>query len=128
MVLEEKQFSVSVHYRKSRDKQSARRIIRRIAEGLPGAHTIGGKQVVNIVPRGAPHKGQAVEQVRRRQKLDTVLYVGDDDTDENAFAMRRTGRVWGIRVGTQTIVPGAILCSQTARDGPVAGRADWFPE
>jgi trehalose 6-phosphate phosphatase len=101
VVLEEKQFSVSVHYRKSREKKAAIRTILQIAETLPGARTVGGKQVVNIVPRGAPHKGQAVEHLRRRQKRDAVIYVGDDDTDENAFAMRRTGRLWGIRVGAR---------------------------
>jgi trehalose 6-phosphate phosphatase len=99
VVVEEKQFSVSVHYRKARRKKATIRAIHQVAKALPGARLVGGKQVVNIVPKGAPHKGHAVEDARRKQKYDAVIYIGDDDTDENAFDLERTGRVLGVRVG-----------------------------
>jgi trehalose 6-phosphate phosphatase len=101
VVLEEKQFSVSVHYRKVRRKKPAIQAIRKAVKALPGAHLVGGKQVINVVPRGAPDKGRAVEGLRRKRKYDHVIYVGDDETDENAFAMERTRRLLGIRVGAK---------------------------
>ena len=60
---------------------------------------VGGKQVVNIVPKGAPDKGRAVERARQEMKCDKVIYVGDDKTDEDVFAMARRGRTLTIRVG-----------------------------
>jgi len=89
----------SIHYRKARHKRKAITAIKRIAKALLGARLIGGKQVINIVPKGAPDKGLAVERERRRQHYDKVIYVGDDETDEHAFAMVRTGRFLTIRVG-----------------------------
>ena len=48
---------------------------------------IGGKQVVNIVVDGAPNKGEALIAERKRLRCDWVLYVGDDENDEDAFAV-----------------------------------------
>lgn len=99
VVIEEKQFSASVHYRHARHKRAAIRAIHEAATTLRGARLVGGKQVVNFVPRGAPDKGHAVEEARRRGSHDKVVYVGDDETDENAFAVMRNRRSLGIRVG-----------------------------
>lgn len=99
VVIEDKTYSLSVHYRKSRAKRAAREAIMAAAERLPGARVVGGKLVVNIVPEGAPHKGIALERERDRLRCDTAIYVGDDDTDEDVFALDRPGRLLSIRVG-----------------------------
>jgi trehalose 6-phosphate phosphatase len=99
VILEDKQFSVSVHYRRERNKREALKAIVEAARILPGARLVGGKQVINVVPRGAPDKGLAVERERRRRHCDKVVYIGDDETDENVFALGRTGRFLTIRVG-----------------------------
>jgi trehalose 6-phosphate phosphatase len=99
VVLENKLFSISVHFRHARNKTRALKAITDIARTLPGARLVGGKQVVNIVPEGAPDKGRAVERARLEMKCDKVIYVGDDKTDEDVFAVARRGRSLTIRVG-----------------------------
>ena len=74
--IEDKVFSVAVHYRQSRQKKLARSAILEAASTLGDVRLIGGKQVVNILPDGAPHKGIALERERARLKCDTAIYVG----------------------------------------------------
>jgi trehalose 6-phosphate phosphatase len=99
VLVEGKQFSASVHYRHARHKSAAIRAIHEAAATLRGVRVVGGKQVVNFVPWGAPDKGHAVEAARRKGRYDRVVFVGDDETDENAFAVLRNRQSLGIRVG-----------------------------
>jgi trehalose 6-phosphate phosphatase len=101
VVVEDKIFSVAVHYRRARAKPQARAAILAASAALDDARLIGGRQVVNLVPRGAPHKGLAVERLRARCSCDSALYVGDDETDEDVFALARAGRLLAIRVGAR---------------------------
>lgn len=95
--VEDKGFSLAVHYRESPDKLAARAVILSAAAALPGASLFGGKMVVNVAAASAPGKGHAVDAERRRLRCDWVLYVGDDDNDEPAFAL--TGNVVAVHVG-----------------------------
>jgi trehalose 6-phosphate phosphatase len=97
--IEDKGFSVAVHYRQSREKKRARAVILDSASRLGSVRVIGGKQVVNILPRHAPHKGLALERERARLGCDTAIYVGDDETDEDVFTLNQPGRLLTIRVG-----------------------------
>lgn len=97
--IEDKGFTVAVHYRQSREKKAARGAILDAARALGEVRLIGGKQVVNILPDGVPHKGGALERERARLGCDTAIYVGDDDTDEDVFALDRPGQLLGVRVG-----------------------------
>lgn len=97
--IEDKALSIAVHYRRCRDKARARAAILEAAGGLGGARLIGGNHVVDILPRAGSHKGTALEMERARQRCDAALYVGDDDTDEDIFALDRPGRLLTIRVG-----------------------------
>jgi len=65
---------------------------------LPGAHPIVGKEVVEIriVDRT---KGDALNALREQLTPDAILYIGDDVTDEDAFAVLGPADV-GIKVGT----------------------------
>lgn len=98
--IENKTFSVAVHYRRSRERKKARTAILDAASTLDSVRVIGGKQVVNLVPRDAPHKGIAVERERDRLRVDTAIYVGDDDTDEDVFGLDQPGRLLTVRVGS----------------------------
>jgi trehalose 6-phosphate phosphatase len=98
--IENKTFSVAVHYRRSRERKKARTAILDAASTLDSVRVIGGKQVVNLVPRDAPHKGVAVERERDRLRVDTAIYVGDDDTDEDVFGLDQPGRLLTVRVGS----------------------------
>jgi trehalose 6-phosphate phosphatase len=97
--VEYKRYSISIHYRRARFKAVARSAIENAAAELSGARVIRGKQVVNLVPIGVPHKGEALERSRRSLGCDAVLYVGDDETDEDVFAHADPARMVSIRVG-----------------------------
>ena len=99
VAIEDKGLSIAVHYRQCRDKAKARARVLAAATRLGPARLLGGKQVLNILPTGAPHKGQALERARTRLRCETAVYVGDDETDEDVFALGRPGRLLGIRVG-----------------------------
>jgi trehalose 6-phosphate phosphatase len=97
--IEDKSYSVAIHYRHSREKRRARAAILAAAADLPGVRVIAGKLVINVLPRTAPHKGIALERERDRLGCDTAIYVGDDQTDEDVFALDQPGRLLSIRVG-----------------------------
>lgn len=97
--IENKTSSVAVHYRRSREKKRARAAILDAAAALGPIRVIRGKQVVNLLPPGAPHKGIALERARDQLRHDTVIYVGDGETDEDVFALDQPGRLLTVRVG-----------------------------
>ncbi len=97
--IEDKTFSLAVHYRRARAQKAARAAILAAAGGLGPLRVIGGKQVINLLPEGAPHKGLAVERERDRLRRDTAIYVGDDETDEDVFGLDQPGRLLSVRVG-----------------------------
>ncbi len=75
-----------------------------MAERIPGLRRTGGKQVLELRPDLPWDKGRAVLWLLEALGLDgedTVpLYLGDDETDEDAFAaLVRRGRGHGILVG-----------------------------
>jgi len=95
--VEDKDYSLAVHYRQSPRKTEANRRILEAARNLEQVRVVGGKQVVNLVLDSAPDKGDALATERVRLGCSWVLYVGDDDTDEDAFALH--GNVVPVRVG-----------------------------
>ncbi len=97
--IENKVYSVAIHYRRSREKKRALAAILAAIATLRDVRVIRGKQVVNVLPSDAPHKGIALERERRRFGCDTAIYVGDDQTDEDVFELDQPGRLLAIRVG-----------------------------
>jgi trehalose 6-phosphate phosphatase len=100
VVVEDKTYSVAIHYRRARVKRRALKAIMAAVRNLRGPRVIGGNHAVNLIPRGAPNKGVALERARRLLVCDTAIYVGDDDTDEDAFRSGHSGRLLGIRIGS----------------------------
>lgn len=98
-VIEDKRYSLAIHYRRCANLESARDAIISAAADLEGARLVNGKVVVNIVPAEARDKGDALLHVCRRLGCGRALFVGDDDTDEDVFALGRPDTVLGIRVG-----------------------------
>jgi trehalose 6-phosphate phosphatase len=98
--IENKRYSLAVHFRKAREKRNARAAIEAAVRKLDQPmRMIAGKLLVNVVPEGAPHKGDALDALRSREGADTALYVGDDITDEDVFELDQPGRLLSIRVG-----------------------------
>jgi trehalose 6-phosphate phosphatase len=94
--LEDKGLSLAIHYRQSLRKADALRKIKAATDKLRGAKVFGGKQVMNVTPGDARHKGDALAAERDRLGCDWALFVGDDENDESVFAM--TGDIISVRI------------------------------
>lgn len=97
--VEEKPVSVAIHVRRASDVDS-RRVLDEVADRLlvrAGIYVTHGKQVVEIAVVHAD-KGDAVAQLKDQFNADGVLFIGDDVTDERAFAKLGDHDV-GIKVG-----------------------------
>jgi trehalose 6-phosphate phosphatase len=98
--IENKRYSLAVHYRRSREKARAREAIRRAVAALPDAmRIVPGKLVINVLPEAAPSKGDALLALRDRTDADVAMYIGDDVTDEDVFRLDQPGRLFTIRIG-----------------------------
>lgn len=97
--VEDKRHSLSVHYRNAADPEGARQQVAAALADLAGLRVIGGKMVFNLIPHDAPDKGMALLQACSRLGCERAVFIGDDDTDEYAFAIGQPGQVFGIRVG-----------------------------
>lgn len=86
--VEPKGGSVAVHYRAADDAVAAQGLLEAglspvaLAAGLD---LLRGKMVIELVPAGRPLKEGAVERIVEEERLDAVLYAGDDVADIRAF-------------------------------------------
>ncbi|MBI2605175.1 MAG: trehalose-phosphatase [Deltaproteobacteria bacterium] len=97
--VEDKEFSLAVHYRRARRKRETRlAILDFLSRMTPSPRLIFGKSVVNLIPAGAPHKGMALLEAMGNAQARSAFYIGDDDTDEDVFALP-DDRVISVRVG-----------------------------
>jgi len=102
LLIEDKRYSLTIHYRHARDKRRAIEAIEQAVAELPDARAIGGAEAVSLLPRGSGHKGAALQQACRWFACDSAIYVGDDGTDEDAFASTYPEKLLTIRVGRAT--------------------------
>jgi trehalose-phosphatase len=103
VVVENKSYSLSFHYRTTNQRDAARALISRIvAELSPPPRIVLGKSVVNVMPPTASHKGTALLEYMRRLDCNAALYVGDDVTDEDVFALR-DARILTVRIGRKNV-------------------------
>lgn len=97
--IEDKRFSIALHYRLAPSETQALAAIESVLEGAGRGLAVGrGKCVVNLVPLGAPDKGDALLAAARRCDAPAGMFVGDDDNDEPAFAKAPAGWIT-VRVG-----------------------------
>jgi trehalose 6-phosphate phosphatase len=86
--VEPKGGSVAVHYRAADDAVAAQSTLAaRLAPVAlaAGLELLAGKMVIELVPAGRPLKEGAVERIVEDERLDAVLYAGDDVADIRAF-------------------------------------------
>jgi len=99
IMLEDKQYSLSFHYRHAARPALARQILEeRVARLAPRPDIVHGKRVLNLLPPDAPHKGEALQSLLGHSGCTRAIYVGDDVTDEDVFRMHMP-EVLSIRVG-----------------------------
>jgi trehalose 6-phosphate phosphatase len=95
---EDKRSTLAVHYGLSPRWRRAERAVYEAANQLEGTRLIPGKKVLNVLPHDFPSKGDAVRTLVARLGCEAALYVGDDVTDEDAFAVGAP-LVFGVHVG-----------------------------
>lgn len=86
--LEDKPAGVVIHWRQAADRHSARAVAaaRRVHARHPFAKMTDGHQVVEFALRHAS-KGDGIAVLREHVRPVAVLFVGDDTTDEDGFAV-----------------------------------------
>jgi trehalose 6-phosphate phosphatase len=88
--IEDKHYSLSIHYRLARDPAQAESWLKELFARLDSPpHVISGKYVFNLLPEYAGDKGTALERLMQISGARSVIYVGDDVTDEDVFKLRR---------------------------------------
>lgn len=88
--IEDKQYSLAVHYRLARERAKIETELHALLVTLqPLPRLVAGKFVINLLPQNAPDKGHAIEQLMRVSGAKHAIYVGDDVTDEDVFRLRR---------------------------------------
>ncbi|MFO8052431.1 MAG: trehalose-phosphatase [Candidatus Omnitrophota bacterium] len=107
-IIEEKKFSVAVHYRLVKDESQINKI-KGLIDSIIAANKkdlklLSGKKVFELLPNMEWDKGKAIRWIAESMKVDwkttSVVYIGDDTTDEYAFSAIRT-RGTGILVSDQ---------------------------
>ena len=114
-VLEDKTYSLTVHYRNvDATLAGALRDAVQVVAAEHALRTADGKCIVNVLPPIDVDKGHAALKLARetgaRARDASILFAGDDVTDENAFrALARE-------------IPHAVTVRVAASDGPSAAR------
>ncbi|MBN1688354.1 MAG: trehalose-phosphatase [Candidatus Omnitrophica bacterium] len=120
-LIEEKKFSVAVHYRLVEGQSLARiqTTVERIVSKHENVRMMSGKKVYEILPNIEWNKGKAIRWIMKALKLSweecSVFYIGDDVTDEFAFRTIRT-RGTGILVSDESKPSSADFQIQTPDD------------
>lgn len=97
--VEDKAFSLSVHYRHAQAADHAQRDLEPLLAALdPPPRLVGGKCVFNLMPPGAADKGRALLQTMEETGAAAALYAGDDVTDEDVFRLQHPDLL-GLRIG-----------------------------
>lgn len=100
VLVEDKLHSLSVHYRAAPDHEQALQSILPVVRTLPDVRVICGAAAVNLLPRDDANKGVALRRALEASGCDRAIYVGDDETDEDAFAALPGDILLSIRIGS----------------------------
>jgi trehalose-phosphatase len=94
---EHKARSVGFHYRLVADPDAVVEDLRRRASSIDGLKVLDGKKIVELSDSSVD-KGVALRELKNEIGADRVLFMGDDVTDETAFAALGPGDL-GVHVG-----------------------------
>jgi len=93
VLVEDKHYSIALHYRLATDQKQALDMIQEVLAPLvqvpalteESLHIFGGKKVVNAVAARAPKKADAIKRLTRQIQAKALVFVGDDINDEPVF-------------------------------------------
>jgi trehalose-phosphatase len=97
--IEDKNITLTVHFRGADEDwwwASGGAELKKIL--APEGEIMGGTLCWNVTPRGAPHKGVATQKLVRDSGHDSLIYFGDEPTDENVFRLGWP-ELFGVKVG-----------------------------
>lgn len=103
-MVERKRYAIAVHYRNVADNQvdEVKKVTEEVIQQHPELKEGLGKKIIELKPNLDWHKGKAVlwlmEELDMNKPDIIPLYIGDDITDEDAFATLQ-GQGIGILVG-----------------------------
>jgi trehalose 6-phosphate phosphatase len=99
IMIENKGVTLSIHYRHVCNIKSAHKmILEAISKLNPQPRRIGGQFIENLIPAGAPDKGNALKILMGISGCQKSLFVGDDETDEDVFRLKDEN-IFTVRVG-----------------------------
>jgi trehalose 6-phosphate phosphatase len=118
LLVEDKGYSLAVHYRLAPEQEArVKQAVAAINADWPEQpiEVLPGKSVVEIKPAGF-HKGAAIRELMRHEPFAgrRPIFVGDDTTDESAFAVMPEFNGMGFSVGRH--VPGTAHCFAAPSD------------
>ena len=107
VTLENKLYSLSVHYGDAKHPRSAQKAIRNAVAALGGeAACLDGEGVIDVLPAEAPQRGSAVASLCETFGVDSAIYVGRDAANDQTFEKKgpsliaiRVGRTGGRKAG-----------------------------
>jgi len=116
VIVEDKGLSTSIHFRQAAacDVPAIEQAVRAsVATAGAWFRLNTGREVFEVVPRTGWHKGAAVKWILKHLGERGILpiYIGDDNSDEDAFAVLPDGVT--VRVGDQS-----ATCAQFGVPGP----------
>ena len=117
VVVEDKTYSITFHYRQACSPQVAREaIFHTLATLTPAPRVVLGKAVVNAIPSGSLHKGSAMLELMHQLRTPPALYVGDDDTDEDVFSLPDE-RIVTVRIGKKAASAAQLYLTRQSQIG-----------
>ena len=100
ILIEDKRYTLSVHYRlvSLQNRIQVASLVENCVRNYENIRLTNGKMVLEIRPDVDWNKGKAVDLIRKNLPSQGLsIYVGDDETDEDAFRMLADGIT--VRVG-----------------------------
>lgn len=97
--LEDKQYSLSIHYRSVKQKKKIKHLLlNHVSKLKPSPKIVFGKSVINLLPVCSFNKGTSLMEAMKQLNATHAIYIGDDDTDEDIFGLPGN-EILKIRVG-----------------------------
>ena len=117
IVLENKAYSASLHYRRASDEAGVKERLRSALGDIPKSEDLEffwGNKILEIRRRNGVNKGFALDRVIRDWQLDVVIFAGDDTTDADALRvlrrLRASGDIGGLGIAViQDGTPSSVL-------------------
>ena len=107
--VEDKGYALAVHYRGAAPPMvRVAGLVMLIARDLfrPGLYLLKGKEIWELLPRAIVGKGPATQGLLQELPADTLpIFIGDDTSDESAFAVLQNGLAVHVGGDTKTKAP-----------------------